>query len=176
MSINIINELKAATKEELIDIIEERLYLDPDFRRTLEHRLATKNIRIEDQIREYQRQVSDEMDHRSPDTSLIRSAWFALRRNMQTWNTPDFCRGCIAVIRTLDDALCNGAGMEDDSDFEISMDLEEASRNAIERVQASKLSDSERQDIFDMISAELITPLSVYGRDVFTNIRDAATV
>ena len=66
--------------------------------------------------------------------------------------------------------------MEDDSDFEISMDLEEASRNAVERVQASKLSDSERQDIFDMISAELITPLSVYGRDVFTNIRDAATV
>ena len=119
MGIIIINELKKATKEELIDIIEERMYLDPDFRRTLEHRLAVKNISVEDQIREFQHQVLDEMGHRSPDTSVIRSAWFALRRNMQAWKTPDFCRGCIAVIRTFDDALCNGAGMEDDSDFEI---------------------------------------------------------
>ena len=176
MGIIIINELKKATKEELIDIIEERMYLDPDFRRTLEHRLAVKNISVEDQIREFQHQVLDEMGHRSPDTSVIRSAWFALRRNMQAWKTPDFCRGCIAVIRTFDDALCNGAGMEDDSDFEISMDLEEASRNAVERVQKGGLSDRERQDIIDMISAELNSPLSVYGSDVFTNIMDAVKV
>lgn len=42
MSNNIIEVLHEATKEELIDIIEERMYLDPDFRRTLEHRLFTK--------------------------------------------------------------------------------------------------------------------------------------
>ena len=47
MGINIISALQEATKEELIDIIEERMYLDSDFRKALEHRLSTKNINAE---------------------------------------------------------------------------------------------------------------------------------
>ena len=175
MSNNIIEVLHEVTKEELIDIIEERMYLDPDFRRTLEHRLFTKNISADDQIREFKRQVAAEMEYRSPDTSIIRSAGFALRRNMQSWPVVDFCRACIAIIRTFDDALCHGAGMEDESDFEISMDLEEASKNAVERVQTSVMLDSDRQKVLDLISTELKTPLSVYGSDIFTDIRDALT-
>ncbi len=173
MDINIISALQEATKEELIDIIEERMYLDSDFRKALEHRLSTKNINAEEQIREFQRQVAAEMEYRSPDSSIIRSAGFALQRNMQSWSVVDFCRACVAIIRTFDNALCNGAGMEDDSDSAISMDLEEASDNAVERIKSSNLSDSEKQEIFDIISAELKSPLSVYGNDVFTNIRDA---
>lgn len=173
MDINIINELNEATKEELIDIIEERMHLDPIFRRNLEHRFSTKKISAGEQIREFQRKVADEMEYRNPDTSVIRSAGFALQRNIQTWSVVDYCHACIAIIRSFDDALCNGAGMEDDSDFEISMDLEAASDNAIERIKSSNLSDSERQEIFDIISAELKSPLSVYGNDIFTNIRDA---
>lgn len=173
MGINIISALQEAIKEELIDIIEERAYLDFDFRRAIKHRLSAKIINTEEQIREFQRQVAAEMKYRSPDSSVIRSAGFALQRNMQSWYVDDFCRACVAIIRTFDNALCNGAGMEDDTDSAISMDLEEASDNAVESIKSSNLSDSERQEIFNIISAELKAPLYVCGNDGFTNIRDA---
>ena len=164
--------LQNASREELIDIIEERLYLDPVFRKTVEHRLLSKNKSVAGQISAFTDQVAEEMSLRHPDTSVLISACFNLKRAMGSWSVYDSLLADIAIIRTFDDALCNGAGMEDDTDFEISMEVEEARDNAIKQLKEKQPVGKEKAKITELLEKELALPLGVFGKDIFSAIID----
>ena len=73
--------LHNASREELIDMIEERMHMDPAFRKIVEHRLKSDAASDTDkQIRDFQNQVMDEMTRRHPDTTITRSACNVLCR------------------------------------------------------------------------------------------------
>ena len=162
--------LQNASKKELIDIIEERMYLDPVFRKTVENRLLHKNEPITELIASFKSQVEDEMSLRYPDTSVLRSACFNLKRKIDSLSLYDTLLADVAIIRSFDDALCNGAGMEDETDFELSMDVEEAQRNAIKKIEESQIDGEEKMKALLMMEDELKKPLDVFGEDIFLGI------
>lgn len=173
MKNQVLEALQNASKEELIDIIMERLYLDPVFRKTVENRLLSKGKSVSEQIDAFKNQIDEEMSQRYPDTTVLRSACFNLKRAMDTWSVYDFLLANVAIIRTIDNALCYGAGMEDDTDFELSMEVEDARDNAIKKIQGSKLDVKEKEKVCLLLNNELKTPLDVFGKDVFLEIIDA---
>jgi len=162
--------LLGASKEELIDIIEERSYLDPVFLKTLRYRLLQKEESAEEKIRAFQEKVREEMTLRYPDTSVLRSAGFTLKREMDHFSTYEYLLACAAIIRAFDDALCNGAGMEDESDFELSMDIETAQEMAISKVKDAEISSEERKKITEFLEEDIKKPLDVYDTDLFIQI------
>ena len=168
-------KLRSASKEELIDIIEERLHLDSVFRKTLEYRFAAGESKdVSELMDSFRRQVDEEVDKRYPDTSVIRSARFALEKAMDSWSVYDYCVGCVAIIRAFADALCRGAGMDDDSDFELSMDMEDASNLAVEKLKGCSLNDEDRGRIRTMLLKEMDRPLDVgSGKELFGSILKA---
>ena len=91
-------------------------------------------------------------------------------RYQESWAIYDYCRGYLDIIRSLDYALCNGAGIEDDTDFEISMDLEDAAKCIKERIKKERLSDEEKEKIQALIEGELSRPLDVFGKDIYSDI------
>ena len=96
--------LQNASKEELIDIIEERMYLDPVFRKTLENRLLHENEQIAELIASFKSQVEEEMSLRYPDTSVLRLACFNMKRSAASLSLYDTLLVDVAIIGTFDDA------------------------------------------------------------------------
>ena len=173
MKDSLMEALHNASREELIDMIEERMDMDPAFRKIVEHRLKSDAASEPDkQIRAFQNQVMDEMTRRRPDTTVIRSACNVLNRQMESWPAADYCRGCIAIIRTLDSAYANGAGTEDDTHYLISMDIESAAEYAKTRIRLKTLPDSEAEKITALLEAETRKPLEAFGDFIFTDILD----
>ena len=137
--------ISALSKEELIDIIMEKVndHGDYNFRVVIENKMSVKENSPETIIENYRTGIANEMSCRVPDSFVIESLTRTMMKDMEKWGIYDTVAGCIEIIQLLDDALCNGAGMEDEEDFSISCDIETAAEYAAKRIREQAGFDNE---------------------------------
>ena len=123
--------------KELIEIIMEKIndHGDYNFMRVIENKMSIKENSPDKIIENYREGIEDEMSRRNPDSFVIESLTRDMMKDMKKWGIYDTVAGCIQIIQLLDDALCNGAGMEDEEDFNITCDIENAAQYAVKRIQ-----------------------------------------
>ena len=162
--------LKERPKDELVDIIVQRMYQDPALMRILQNRFELGNGDLNSAIELYKKQIEVEMDSRYPDTQVMRSATDSFMTQLENWSIYECCVGCVTIMRVLDEALSNGAGMEDESDFELQMDIEEASDFAVRAVKEEEISVHDKEKLLEYLGKEANINFNVFGQNIVTDI------
>lgn len=114
------------TKEELVELLLERMVSDRYFSRELFYKFSTDASSLSELITQYETTVMDEVNRKVADVDFLRILTEkVMRRAIAEANLLDKFRLYVTVIKNLDSAINNGAGWENEDEYVLSELMDE---------------------------------------------------
>ena len=114
------------TKEELAELLLERMVSDRSFSRELYYKFSTDASSLSELITQYESTVMDEVNRKVADVDFLRILTEnVMRRATAEANLLDKLSLYMTVIKNLDSAINNGAGWENEDEYVLSELMDE---------------------------------------------------
>lgn len=151
----------AFSKEELAELLLDKMVKDNSFCRELFYEFSNGPTSVPEVIIEYETAVRNETSLKVPDVDFLRTISEKVMKRAATdeINLLDKFRLYIAVIKSLDNSIANGAGYENEEEY-VLIELMDEYRNLMMCVNESKkviLSTMELGQVYDLLDNEFST-------------------
>lgn len=165
-------------KEKLVDIILLKMLKDHYFYRQVEDAVVIKNRSVQDSIKEYKDRVADEMKMNIPNVDYLESISEDLLEAAKSLQSLlEQVQICITIIKTLDDAINNGAGFENENEFYLYDVIKECSDFLVKvtkekSVDISKAEYDQVIDLLEKASKDNLTDETDALKESITNLKE----
>lgn len=144
-------------KEKLVEILIGKIVRDPYFHHEMEIEFIQTDTSIDEMIQEFANNITDEKQFGYPSTNYLQILGYNLLEKAENMERLlDQIKLCIAVIKSMDDAINDGAGYQEDNDFILTDLMEDSWKQMLQNIDEKFMSTSkeEQEEIFNIMNQD----------------------